>query len=330
MRLCTLPLCNFATINIMILNENQLCMNLHHVALWVDDVAEAMHRYEMLLGLHGERLGDGSAVMRCAHEDYCLWLQPVPDGEKASLNYVAYELRPGLSAADAATILMERGANSEPISVPMRNDGLLLTDPDENRVVLVERVPPVDRRAAVMIPTETLRGYHPRRLGHVNYLTADPQRAFAWYTDVLGFRLTDWIEDAAVWMHIDARHHVIAFLNKGYAHIHHIAFELVDFTQMRDALDHIAKHGRFTTWGPLRHGMAQNLATYWRMWEEEMFIELYCDMQVLEVDHQPLVHPDNPYSSNTWGVLPPRSYFRFDDEAVAIERKSAYSYYTQE
>jgi catechol-2,3-dioxygenase len=313
----------------MTFDDQQLCMNLHHTAVWVKDVPTAFQRYEMLLGLHGELQPDGSAILRCAHEDYCLVLQSAPQGQKPYLNYVAYELRPGLSLQEATQKLAERGAPSERIAVPLRGQGLLVHDPDGNRVVLVERQPPADPRPAIMIPTSTLRGYHPRRLGHVNYLTADAGRIFQWYHEVLGFRLTDWIGDAAVWLHIDPRHHVLAFLNKGYAHIHHVAYELTDWGEMRVALDHIAKHGRFTTWGPLRHGMAQNLATYWRMWEEEHFIELYCDMQVLDPDHRPVVHPDNPYSSNTWGILPPRSYFRFDEEAVQIERDSAYSYYTQ-
>lgn len=312
----------------MLFDDKQLCMNLHHTAFWVADVPEAFHRYEMLLGLHGEILPDGSAIMRCMHEDYCLVLQPAD--QKPFLNYVAYELRMGLTLAEAAQKLTERGASSEKISLPLRGEGLLLNDPDGNRVVLMERQRPEDSRPAIMIPTTTLQGYHPRRLGHVNYLTSDAKRVYQWYADVLGFQLTDWIGDGAVWLHIDPRHHVLAFLDKGYAHIHHIAYELVDWGEMRVALDHIAKHGRFTTWGPLRHGMAQNLATYWRMWEEEHFIELYCDMQVLEADHQPVTHPDNAYSSNTWGVLPPRSYFRFDEEAVEIERQSAYSFYTKD
>lgn len=313
----------------MLFDDQQLCMNLHHTASWVADVDEALHRYEMLLGMHGEKLDDGTAIMRCAHEDYCLRLLPATDHEP-SLNYVAYELRTGLSLADAAAKLRERGATSEEISLPQRGTGLLLNDPDGNRVVLLERIQPDDTRPPVMIRTETLRGYHPRRLGHVNYLTADAKRISDWYQTVLGFKITDWIGDGAVWMHIDARHHVLAFLDKGYEHIHHVAYELTDWGEMRTALDHIAKHGRFTTWGPLRHGMAQNLATYWRMWEEEHFIELYCDMQVLTADHIPTTHPDDAYSSNTWGILPPRSYFKFDEESVALERASAQSFFTRE
>ena len=51
-------------------------------------------------------------------------------------------------------------------------------------------------------------------------------------------------------------------------------------------------------------------------------MELYCDMELLEADHEPRVYPDDRYSSNTWGPLPPRSYFRFDEDAVASERDS--------
>ena len=88
---------------------------------------------------------------------------------------------------------------------------------------------------------------------------------------------------------------------------------------MRVALDHLAQHGRNVVWGPGRHSMAQNLFAYWRMVEEEHFIELFCDLEQLQADHEPRRFPDDPHASNAWGVLPPRSYFRFDQEAVRSE-----------
>jgi hypothetical protein len=45
-------------------------------------------------------------------------------------------------------------------------------------------------------------------------------------------------------------------------------------------------------------------------------------MEQLQRDHQPRRWPDDRYSSNTWGPLPPRSYFRFDQTAVDFERES--------
>ncbi len=45
-------------------------------------------------------------------------------------------------------------------------------------------------------------------------------------------------------------------------------------------------------------------------------------MEQLQADHEPREYPDDRYSSNTWGPLPPRSYFRFDAEAIESERQS--------
>ena len=70
--------------------------------------------------------------------------------------------------------------------------------------------------------------------------------------------------------------------------------------ELRVALDHLAQHGRWVTWGPGRHAMAQNLFAYVRMPEEELFVELYSDMEQLQADHRPRRFPDDPHASNAW------------------------------
>ncbi|MFN8200962.1 MAG: hypothetical protein U0S48_00250 [Solirubrobacteraceae bacterium] len=37
--------------------------------------------------------------------------------------------------------------------------------------------------------------------------------------------------------------------------------------------------------------------------------------------HAPRRFPDDPHASNAWGQLPPRSYFRFDEEAIRSEQE---------
>jgi catechol-2,3-dioxygenase len=162
----------------------------------------------------------------------------------------------------------------------------------------------------------------PRRLGHVNCLTGDVQAGVRFYTEVLGMRVSDWLGDAGVWFHINSDHHVLALVELGRPHFHHLAFDTVDIGKMRDLLDHLARHGRWVSWGPTRHGIAGNIATYVRIPEEGCHVELYCDMEQLEERHEPRVFPDDRYSSNTWGPLPPRSYFRFDPVAIEWERNS--------
>lgn len=293
-----------------------MILRVHHATLRVRDLEEARERWARLHGLSDAGGSDERALLRCAYEDFCLELRGGPD---PGVEHVAYELRSGIDLAAARSRIERAGERAEEVEVPVRGRGLRLGDPDGNAIVLVERVIPADRRPPVARFTEELPAYHPRRLQHFNYLTADAPRAAEWYERVLGLGVSDWIGEGAVWMHADRDHHVVAFLDKGYTHIHHLAFELTDWGEIRVALDHLAQHRRPIAWGPGRHTMAQNLFAYCRMSEEELFVELYCDMEQLEPDHEPRVFADDPHGSNAWGILPPRSYFRFDQAAIDAE-----------
>jgi len=297
---------------------------LHHAGLKVTDVAEATSRWGHLLGLHGETIPDGRAILRCAYEDYALVLRPTTDS--AHLDYVCFELAPGVTLADAMERLRACEATFSTFVLPGRGEAVALRDPDDNLIALTPRIPPADRRPTEVRHSARIPGWHPRKLGHVNFLTRDVDRQVQWYTEVLGFRVTDWIGTEGVWLHVNADHHVLAFLEKDLAHIHHVAFELVDWGEMRLALDHLAQNRRHIVWGPGRHGMARNLFSYFRMVEEEIFVELFCDLEQIAPDHVVRFFPDDPHSSNTWGILPPRTYFRFDRAAIEAEDEQAYAY----
>jgi catechol 2,3-dioxygenase-like lactoylglutathione lyase family enzyme len=288
---------------------------LHHVALGVADVAEASRRWSRLLGLTPSESSQ-NALLRCAYENYCITLEATG---QPGLKYVAWELVPGITLDQARDRLQRSSTPFEAVTGPLGESALALEDPDANLQILLEHSQQTDLRPDIAKFTDVLPPFHPRRLQHVNYLTTDVGRIVSWYETTLGFRVTDWIGDEGCWMHVNSDHHVLAFLEKGIDHIHHLAFELVDWGEMRVALDHLAQHQRSLVWGPGRHTMAQNLFAYFRMSEEQLFIELFADMEVLRAEHQPRHFPDTPHSSNAWGILPPRSYFRFDDEALRSE-----------
>jgi catechol 2,3-dioxygenase-like lactoylglutathione lyase family enzyme len=156
----------------------------------------------------------------------------------------------------------------------------------------------------------------------VNFLTSDLGAGVTFYTETLGMRVSDRLGAEGVWLSVNSDHHVMALVAKGVSHFHHLAFDTVDIGQMRDLLDRVARHGRWLGWGPTRHGVGGNIASYVRIVEEHCFVELYCDMEQLQEGHVPRDWPDDRFSSNTWGPLPPRSYFRFDPVAVEWERDS--------
>lgn len=302
----------------------RLVGSLHHAGLRVAHLADAKARWCQILGLHGETVAAHAAILRCTYEDYALHLMESTD--PSGLDYVCYELSAGVSLDEAARVLADRQAAVTRVEVPIRGEALETVDPDGNRVRLVARMRPEDTRPAEVRHSSRIPGFHPRKFGHVNFLTADVPRQVQWYTEVLGFAVTDWIGREGVWLHVDRDHHVLAFLDKGVAHIHHLAFELVDWGELRVALDHLAQNRRHIVWGPGRHGMARNLFSYFRMREEDLFVELFADLEQLPADHVPRHFPDDPHSSNTWGILPPRTYFRFDAAAIEAEESQAYAY----
>lgn len=284
-----------------------------HVCLRVADVDEAAARWCVQLGLRERAREDGRALLCCDDEPYALELAR---GGEPGHDHTGFEL-----ARDCP--LDEARAHLDAQAVPHeeREGCLFVTDPDGRGVQLLpyrEQEPWVQHARR----STTVRPGAPRRLGHVNCLTSRLAESSRFYTDVLGMRVADHLGDGGTWFRVNTDHHVMALVDKGVSHFHHLAFDVVDIGQMRDLLDRLARHGRWLGWGPTRHGVGGNIASYVRIVEEDCFVELYCDMEQLQDDHEPRVWPDDRYSSNTWGPLPPRSYFRFDPVAVEWERNS--------
>jgi catechol-2,3-dioxygenase len=282
-----------------------------HVCLRVADLDEAARRWARQFGLTERGREAVRVALACDDEPCALELV---QGSKPGLDHVSYRLRRDCTLADARSRLEAAGVPCEE-----RDGAVALADPEGNGLELVSH------RAADWVsharPADAQPVGHPRKLGHVNFLTASLDEQLGFYTDVLGLRVTDWLGDEGVWLHANADHHVLALIDKSVAHFHHLAFDIVDIGQMRVALDHLGRHGRWVSWGPARHGVGGNIASYVRIVEEECFVELYCDMERLDPDHEPRRWPDDRFSSNTWGQLPPRSYFRFDEAAIESERE---------
>ena len=289
-----------------------------HVGLRVEDLAEAAERWCSQFGLV-ERSREGEVVhLACDDEPYCLELSAA-DGEAVGIEHVAWELHPDCDL-DAARAHLQR------LGIEVEEDvagGLTCRDLEGNRIQLLparDRTG-VERYVQHARPVAGVPGA-PRKLGHVNFLTGRLKEQTGFYTNALGMKVSDRLEDAGVWLRIDSEHHVMALVDTGAAHPHHLAFEYVDFGHKIAALDHLARHGRWLGWGPVRHGIAGNMASYVRIVEEGCFVELFCDMERVPEDHEPRNYPDDRFSSNTWGPLPPRSYFRFDQAAIESERES--------
>jgi catechol-2,3-dioxygenase len=284
-----------------------------HVGLRVADLGEATARWCIQFGLTETSRDGNRSFLRCGYEPYSLELI---EGAEPGFDHQAFELARGTTLEDAASHI-----ESCDVAYELKDGILRLADPEGNGVEIVPARESEDVWPDVARSTAELPGFRPRKLGHTNFLTGDVRAQTSFYTEVLGMRVTDRLGDEGIWLHVNADHHVLAFVEKGDPHFHHLALEMVDWGELRVAFDHLAQHGRWLAWGPLRHGLGRNLCGYVRVPEEECFVEIFADMEQLEPDHEPREWPDDAHSSNVWGILPPRSYFRFDREAVESERQ---------
>jgi 2,3-dihydroxybiphenyl 1,2-dioxygenase len=76
-------------------------------------------------------------------------------------------------------------------------------------------------------------------LGHVVYTAPDIAPLVGFYQDVLGFRLSDSAEApfAASFMHVNGRHHSLAFVQTPRTGVHHIMVELYSLDDVGQAYD---------------------------------------------------------------------------------------------
>jgi catechol 2,3-dioxygenase-like lactoylglutathione lyase family enzyme len=281
----------------------------------------------------GLRLGNGELVDATVHDGLWCSVEDCHMGTHAERVAISDAVSRedqdafALSSHQKAIAAIDAGRfDAEMVPVTVRDakgrETLVATDPEGFEHHIVAHRDDADRRPAIARQTSSLGGLRPRKLGHVNRLTADLDAVTRFHTDVLGMQIADYLGDAGIWFHVNAEHHQMALVRSPFPHFHHLAFDYYDFGTLRSLFDNVAQHGRWLAWGPVRHGIAQNICGYVRITEEPLLVECYVDMEQLEPDHEPRQWPDDRFSSNTWGPLPPRSYFRFDEQAIVSERDS--------
>ncbi|ACM28757.1 glyoxalase [Rhizobium rhizogenes] len=164
-------------------------------------------------------------------------------------------------------------------------------------------------------------GISPNKLGHVAFNAVDVQAAVKFYCEVLGFKVSDWMGDFFAFLRCGPDHHTINLVSGAKNKMHHIAFELRDWTHIRDACDWLATDRIPVIWGPVRHGIGHNISTYHRNADGQI-IELFCELdrvnESLEVYEPRRVHQefpqkgkvwtDKPMAANMWGSMPPEGF----------------------
>jgi catechol 2,3-dioxygenase-like lactoylglutathione lyase family enzyme len=239
-------------------------------------------------------------------------------GRDEGLRRISFEVSPTADVADMAKKLAADGIKSELRSDPVPGIGKVLAfnDPKGTTIELFQDWKYLGAHHQCF-------GAGPLKLGHIAYVVEDPQAMADFYCRVLGFRVSDWIEDFFVFLRCNPDHHTVNFIRGTKPKMHHIAFEMKDFAHMQHACELLGVRKIPINWGPVRHGPGHNVAIYHRNFDDqnvEFYIELdqMKDEELGYFDPRPWHHDtpqrpkvwDRKTAPNLWGPLPMPDFMR--------------------
>ena len=273
---------------------------LRHVSFASPNVEAQLDYYQSIIGLAVIGRDDRRIILGTDSDELTLVLE---HGAASRLTAIAYEVAPGLDLSDLQKSLASLDIKSEVRSdtAPGIPKTLVFNDPDGLQIELFSRWD-------FCKPVEPIRGLAVAKLGHVALYTPDPERAAKFFGDVLGFRVSDRIEENFVFLRCGPEHHAMNFARGAEARIHHLAFELRDASHMHQACDLLGRNKFQILWGPVRHGPGHNVAVYHHN-PDRYLIELYYSMDLMLDEELGYFEPrpwhrDRPQRPKTWVGLP--------------------------
>ena len=288
---------------------------LGHATFETPDLDRAIAYYTHVNGLVLHAKNSGCAFLASRTGLLTIALE---QGAREYLKRISFEVSPQSDFADMARMLMADGVNSQVRSdaAPGIASMLAFEDPKGTTIELFREWKYLGAHHQVL-------GAGPLKLGHIAHVVENPRAMADFYCRVLGFRVSDWIEDYFVFLRCNPDHHTVNFIRGATRKMHHIAFELKDFAHIQGACELLALRKMPINWGPVRHGPGHNVAIYHRNFDDqnvEFYIELdqMKDEELGYFDPRPWHHDtpqrpkiwDRATSPNLWGPLPTPDFLR--------------------
>jgi catechol-2,3-dioxygenase len=274
-----------------------------HLGLRVPDVGAAAEFYGRILGLsvHSSLAGGGLRLGWGAGH-HVLDLAPGEIG----LAHIGFEVADNGGVTGLEKRLREAGHGVADLDLSYLDcpapgtspQGLVVTDPVGNTVHFHG---PVRRSGEHAADT----GRRPVKYQHVTLSTDDVPEMVAFYTGVVGFRVSDQLADGSfAWLRSDRDHHTLAVVAAGRrGGIDHYSFDLAEWEDFKSWCDRLTDEGVTVTWGPGRHGPGNNLFVFFDD-PAGNHVELSAEMEKFHddrVSYVPRRWEPVPVSINLWG-----------------------------
>ena len=285
---------------------------LGHATISTPDIEAQVDYYSRILGL--------SIIERTKDHVYLGSKQGLETielvrGEPNELKRLSFQIAPGSDLGDVAKELQKMGLKPERRSgvSPGVSDAVTILD---------SKGTPVDLFAEYQFAKQDAvpATFNILKLGHIAYRVHDVQKTVKFYTEVLGFRVSDWRGDFFVFMRCNTDHHTLNFIIDEKEQLHHIAFEVVDWGEIHKAVDYLAHNKIHLVWGPGRHIIGHNVAAYHRN-ADLVRVEIFTEMDQMKdeelgyFDPRPW-HQEFPLYPKLHGPETLRNYWGFGSERV--------------
>ncbi|MFL1463779.1 VOC family protein [Roseococcus sp. DSY-14] len=223
-----------------------------------------------LLGM--QRVDQGGGLQHFRMDDRAQRLIVAPGDAPATIGWEVADA----AALDALAARLEarstrvRRANPRERAV---TDLIAFEDPQGTRL---EAFHGAERAPAPFVPGRPITGFRtgPLGMGHAVLHVADAKALLPFYTEVLGFRVTDWGETPypLYFFHMNPRHHSFAMVGSGRAGLHHFMVELGALDDVGQGLD-IAR----TEQGRLAYGLGRHtndhMTSFYAQTPDDFFVE---------------------------------------------------------
>ena len=141
----------------------------------------------------------------------------------------------------------------------------------------------------------------PVRISHIVLHSPDHHAAARFFTDVLGFRVSDWLGDFMVFLRCNSAHHRLAIL-PGPPCLNHVAYDMVGADGMLRGVSHLKQHGIDIRWGPGRHTAGDNTFSYF-VTPNGFAVEYTAELEEVDFEaHEPTVREPAPRVMDQWGI----------------------------
>jgi 2,3-dihydroxybiphenyl 1,2-dioxygenase len=178
-------------------------------------------------------------------------------------------------------------------------DLLVLNDPLGNRLEIFHGA---ETTTEPFVPGRSISGFRtgPLGLGHVVLHVERVEEMIAFYREVLGFRLSDYytFPFAAYFLHVNPRHHSIAFVQSPKNAVHHLMMELYSLDDVGQGYDlALAEKGRVAT--TLGRHTSDHLTSFYS-WTPSAFMVEY-GWGARSIDPDTWVANERPEGPSMWG-----------------------------